>query len=65
MKVICYGDSNTYGYDSYSWLGGRNDADSRWVDILAFETGWEVCNMGQNGREIPRSVPLFPQTLTC
>ena len=60
MKVICYGDSNTYGYDPYSWLGGRYDADSRWVDILAFETGWEVYNMGQNGREIPRSVPTFP-----
>ena len=30
MKVICYGDSNTYGYDPRSWLGGRYDADSRW-----------------------------------
>ncbi len=29
MKVICFGDSNTYGYDPRSRLGGRYDADSR------------------------------------
>lgn len=60
MKVICFGDSNTYGYDPRSPLGGRYDPDSRWVDILAVETGWEVCNLGQNGREIPSTPPVFP-----
>ena len=39
MKVICFGDSNTYGYDPRSWIGGRYEPDSRWVDILAAETG--------------------------
>ena len=29
MKVICFGDSNTYGCAPRSWLGGRYDADSR------------------------------------
>ena len=33
MNVICFGDSNTYGYDPRSYLGGRYAADSRWVDI--------------------------------
>ncbi len=60
MNVICFGDSNTFGYDPRSWLGGRYGPDSRWVDILAVETGWSVCNMGENGREIPVSVPAFP-----
>jgi len=60
MKVICFGDSNTFGYDPRSWLGGRYDADSRWVDILAAETGWTVCNRGENGREIPTAAPGFP-----
>nr|WP_325193242.1 GDSL-type esterase/lipase family protein [uncultured Oscillibacter sp.] len=60
MNVICFGDSNTYGYDPRSYLGGRYDLDSRWVDILATETGWTVCNMGQNGREIPSAAPAFP-----
>ena len=60
MNVICFGDSNTYGYDSRSYFGGRYDADFRWVDILAAETSWTVCNMGQNGREIPSAVPTIP-----
>lgn len=34
--------------------------DRRWVDILAAETGWNVCNMGQNGLEIPPAAPAFP-----
>lgn len=61
MNVVCFGDSNTYGYDPRSWIGGRYDPDSRWVDILAANTGWTVHNMGQNGREIPHTPPVFPQ----
>lgn len=53
MKVICYGDSNTYGYDPRSYIGGRYPASDRWVDLLAEKTGWEVENRGLNGREIP------------
>ena len=60
MNVICFGDSNTYGYDPRSYLGGRYDPGSRWVDILAEETGWTVRNLGENGREIPTSPPDFP-----
>ncbi len=60
MKVICFSDSNTYGYDPRGYFGGRYDVDSRWVDILAAETGWNICNMGQNGREIPSAAPTFP-----
>ena len=63
MKVICFGDSNTYGYDPRGYLGGRYEADSRWVDILAAETGWTVYNMGQNGREIPETAPAFPSDI--
>lgn len=60
MAVICFGDSNTYGYDPRGYFGGRYDADSRWVDILASETGWTISNMGQNGREIPSAAPNLP-----
>ena len=60
MKVICYGDSNTYGYDPRGWLGGRYDAADRWPDILARRTGWTVVNRGLNGREIPPQEPAFP-----
>lgn len=60
MNVICFGDSNTYGYDPRGYFGGRYGADNRWVDILAAETGWTISNMGQNGREIPSATPAFP-----
>lgn len=60
MNVICFGGSNTYGYDPRSYFGGRYDADRRWVDLLAAETGWTIRNMGQNGREIPSSASPFP-----
>ena len=66
MKVICFGDSNTYGYDPRSWFGGRYDGGSRWVDILREKTGWDLVNQGQNGREIPTrrtSFPAFPEDM--
>ena len=58
--VICFGDSNTYGYDPRSYLGGRYGPDSRWVDLLAARTGWDVRNQGQIGRTIPGGPVPFP-----
>ena len=60
MKVICFGDSNTYGHDPRSRLGGRFPAESRWPDLLAAGSGWEIRNQGENGREIPDVPPPFP-----
>lgn len=53
IRVTCYGDSNTYGYDPRSYWGSRYPADYRWVDLLAAKTGWEIQNDGINSREIP------------
>ena len=53
MRLVCFGDSNTYGYDPRSFFGGRYPAECCWTDLLATETGLEVVNLGQNGREIP------------
>ena len=44
------GDSNTYGYNPCSRLGGRYPAGIRWTGRL---TGWDVINYGENGAEIP------------
>ena len=54
MRILCFGDSNTYGYDPRSYLGDRYPPESRWPDLLAAETGWQVENAGLNGRTIPR-----------
>jgi len=53
MRILCFGDSNTYGYDPSMYSSMRYSAAERWVDILAEQTGWEVINAGQNGRSIP------------
>ena len=53
MRMLCYGDSNTYGYDPRGFFGDRYPAECRWVDILAQKLKWEIQNEGQNGREIP------------
>lgn len=60
MKGICFGDSNTYGYDPRSYFGGHYPKESRWVDLLATKTGWDLCNQGQNGRTIPQMKVFFP-----
>jgi len=52
-KVLCYGDSNTYGYDPRSFLGGRYPETVRWTALLE-KQGWVVFNEGENGRSIPR-----------
>ena len=52
-RLLCYGDSNTYGYDPRSYLGGRYPKTVRWTGLLDAE-GWKVINKGENGRSIPK-----------
>ena len=59
MKLLCFGDSNTYGYAPRSFLGERYAAP--WPALLQAETGWEIINAGQNGREIPHGAYQFQQ----
>ena len=54
MKILCFGDSNTYGYDPRSYFGDRYPVQCRWVDLLAEKLNAEIINAGENGREIPR-----------
>ena len=63
MKVICFGDSNTYGFDPRVPLGGRYGPDSRWVDILSGKTGWNIENQGVNGREVRNCDACFPDDM--
>ena len=48
--VLCYGDSNTWGYDPVT--GGRFGRDERWPGVLARELGegYHVVEEGLNGR---------------
>ena len=51
--LLCYGDSNTYGYDPRSYLGGRYPKTVRWTGLLESE-GWRIINKGENGCSIPK-----------
>ena len=57
MRILCFGDSNTYGFDPRSFSGSRYPAP--WPTLLA-ENGWEVENAGMNGRTIPAAACLPP-----
>lgn len=52
--LICYGDSNTYGYDPRCFPGDRYPQNVRWTARLEALTGVRVLNYGLNGRCIPR-----------
>ena len=66
MKIVCFGDSNTYGFDPRSYFGGRYDAEHRWVDLLAKKAAVTAENYGQNGLSIPSheyDLPLYDRII--
>ena len=56
MKILCIGDSNTYGYDPRSFFGSRYPAETRWTGRLGDH---EVINNGMNGLQIPRNAGVY------
>jgi lysophospholipase L1-like esterase len=56
--IVCYGDSNTWGYDGKT--GGRLDDDSRWTRLLQEKLGPDclVMEEGLNGRTTVFEDPL-------
>ena len=53
MRICCIGDSNTYGYDPHSPLGGRYPYEVRWTGRLE-AAGHSVANRGYNGLPVMR-----------
>ena len=51
-RILCLGDSNTFGYDPRSYFGGRYPKSVRWTGCLEAK-GWTILNYGQNGMSIP------------
>ena len=56
MRILCIGDSNTYGYDPRSYFGSRYPSEVRWTDRLG---GYEVINCGMNGLPVPHDSRPF------
>lgn len=51
-KILCYGDSNTYGLDPRQNHGERLKLEERFTGRL-ISKGWDVVEQGMNGRQIP------------
>ncbi|MEZ5476212.1 MAG: hypothetical protein R3E95_01535 [Thiolinea sp.] len=49
-RILCFGDSNTWGYEPAT--GERYDRDTRWPTVMAtaLGAGYEVVEEGMNGR---------------
>ena len=56
MKILCIGDSNTYGYDPRSFIGSRYPEDVRWTARL---NDCSVINAGVNGLTVPRDASVY------
>ena len=52
-RILCFGDSNTFGCDPRSYLGSQYPDNVRWTRLLR-GMGWEAVNYGQNGLRVPR-----------
>lgn len=55
-RILCYGDSNTYGYDASVYFGGRFPEAQTWVGRLNNDpdlADFQFINAGENGRTIP------------
>jgi lysophospholipase L1-like esterase len=57
-RILCYGDSNTWGYDPVTQ--DRFEGDRRWTRVLAQELGggYEVIEEGLNGRTTVWNDPI-------
>ena len=52
-RVLCFGDSKTFGYDPRGALGGRYPEAALWTTMLRSDH-LDIINEGQNGRTIPK-----------
>ena len=55
MKILFYGDSNTYGYDPGDFREMRYPQEKRWTYLLQemAPDKWEIIPEGMNGRQLP------------
>lgn len=64
--ILCFGDSNTWGYDpdatAKSPLPVRHARNVRWTGVVAEElgAGWHIIEEGQNGRTTVHDDPFTP-----
>lgn len=61
-RILCCGDSNTYGYDPCSRIGARYPETIRWTGLL--HTQYDIVNRSCNGQTVPYREPDFQMIRT-
>lgn len=64
-KIVCIGDSNTWGYDPRSPWGERYPRKYRWTDVLAEKIGATILNIGENGRKTTDCFEKLSEDVDC
>ena len=59
MKILCFGDSNTYGYDPRSYFGGQYPTQHRWVDLLLVMLGGNDLLQGNSVEAVSQRMEAF------
>jgi lysophospholipase L1-like esterase len=59
-SVLCYGDSNTWGYATETRADGRYGVEERWPGVLrdTLGAGWQVIEEGLGGRTTVNDDPV-------
>ena len=59
-RILCYGDSNTWGYATVPRTDGRYADAERWPNVMGAELGsqWTVVEEGLNGRTTVHPDPV-------
>ncbi len=54
-QILCYGDSNTYGYDPANTRTYSYPVEKRWISVAGkvLGDGYRLLNEGENGRTLP------------
>lgn len=63
-RIVCFGDSNTYGYDPSGYLGSCYPDFIPWTKQLE-QSGYDVVNLGMNGRTIPSGSLIADVATMC
>ena len=59
MHILCYGDSNTWGWPPSGW--GRHPQDQRWPGVLGMSLGdgYKIIEAGEPGRTTISDLEIF------
>ena len=62
QTILCFGDSNTYGFDPRSYIPEQYPENVRWTGLIASGER-QIINCGQNGLSVPPHPDLYERMI--